>query len=1060
MPACPNCGRDNSEEARFCQFCGAAIDSPRTAAEQRKVVTIVFSDVTGFTALGEQLDPESLRGVMSRFFDEMKQVIERHGGTVEKFIGDAVMAVFGIPQLHEDDALRAVRAASEMGPALASLNRDLAAEQGVTLQIRTGVDTGEVVASGDPSASERLVTGDAVNIAARLEQAADPGEILIGPATLDLVRDAVEVEAIEPLDLKGKSDPFPAFRLVEVRHGAVGRERRLSAPMVGRDRQLRSLVDAFDNSVADRSCHLFTVLGSAGVGKSRLVQEFRSEVKGRATIHGGRCVSYGEGITFLPIDAAVRSATGVGELDSPADLTNGIRNTLEGSADQDNVTSRLAGLLQATSEAVSLQDGFWAVRKLFEHIAAEEPLVLIIDDIHWAEPAMLDLIEHIADWSRDAPILLLCMARPELLDDRPNWGGGKLNATSILLEPLAAEDSQQLMRHLLGDANLPEEVEERITTAAEGNPLFVEEMLAMLVHDGLLHLEGEQWLAVGDVSQVSIPPTVQSLVAARLDRLGPHERAVIERGSVEGKLFHMGTVTALVSESERAAIPDRLMSLVRKELIRPDRSELIGDEAFRFRHLLVRDAAYGSMSKKTRADLHQRFAEWLLAHALPARGGIDAILAYHFDQAYQYRVELGKEGEAERRLAELAGSRYMTAGEAALAHGDYLGARGLFERAAILLGPTTDLGLQARLLLGRTLVQLDEYESADTTFSDIERLAQASGDRHLELKAGIGLLRVRDRLETQWSDDMFILTSKTLERELTELGDKKGALEALMLRLNWLPRNEGIDQAVSAIEMAREIGAAELESDASWWLLAVSFWAATPASEGVELARSMLQQKATNLQHRGLQLLALGGFLNMLGRVSESQIEIERGVEMFRELGLSAEPFTAFIEGWIAIMTGDLDRADRALRAGYIHSAEKGEKNRLSSIAAGTARVAALRDETDEALTFISIAEEAAIPDDVDTHGEIAITRAIMALRDGDAGDAIQHARHALEITERRGSPWAQASFLLVLADALEEVGDREGAVESLEEALSRFEQKEFFKAAEQTRARLSELSD
>jgi tetratricopeptide (TPR) repeat protein len=672
---------------------------------------------------------------------------------------------------------------------------------------------------------------------------------------------------------------------------------------------------------------------------------------------------------------------------------------------------------------------------------------------------MLDLIEHIADWSRDTPIFLLCMARPELLDDRPNWGGGKLNATSILLEPLAATDSQKLMRHLLGDANLSDEVQERITSAAEGNPLFVEEMLAMLVDDGLLQWDGGQWVAVGDVSEVNVPPTVQSLIAARLDRLEPDERSVIERGSVEGKLFHMGSLTALAPEDERATIPDRIMSLVRKELIRPDRSELIGDEAFRFRHLLIRDAAYDSMSKKTRADLHQRFAEWLADHVEHAPGGVDAVLAYHFDQAYQYRVELGNEGEPERRLAELAGSRYMTAAEAALAHGDYTGARGQLDRASNLLDPTSDAGLQVKLQLSRTLVLIGEYERADTMFSDIERLAQASGNRHLELKAGVGLLSVRDRLETEWPDELFISTSENLENALSDLGDHKSALEALMLRLNWLPRSEGIALSERAVEMAHKLGATELESDASWWLLAVSFWGATPASEGVELARSMLEEQVTNLEHKATQLLMLGGFLEMLGRVDEGQVETERGLTMFQELGLNAESVTAFTQGWISMLTGDLDRADRVLRAGYSHHAEKGEKNRLSSMAAGIAHVAALHDETDEALEFISIAEKAAVPDDVDTHGEVAITRTIMALRDGDASEAIQRARHALDITERRGSPWAQAGFLLVLADALEEVGDRVRAVESLEEALSRFEQKEFLKAAEQTRARLNELS-
>src|SRR5919109_1289792 len=491
MLVCDACGRENPAGSSFCNACGAPLAPPDPGSERRKTVTVLFCDVIGSTALGERLDPESLRRVLARYFDVAREAVGRHGGVVEKFIGDAVMAVFGVPQVHEDDALRACRAAVEM--------RDALPELGV--EARIGLNTGEVVTGTE----ERLATGDAVNVAARLEQAAAPGEILMGEETLRLVREAVEVQEVEPLALKGKSEPVPAFRLLDAGEPA----RRHQAPMVGRVRELDRLRDAYEQAVENRSCQLFTILGTAGVGKSRLVSEFLNDLD--ATVVRGRCLSYGVGITYWALVEAL--------------LQLGVRPPDERAA------ATLASVLGETTTPTTPDEIAWAARKTLEAAASEQPLVCVFDDIHWAEPAFLDLVEHVADFSRGFPILLLCIARPELLDRRTGWGGGKLNATTVLLEPLSAQETDDLIDRL---ADLDESLKERIRTAAEGNPLFVEEMLAMVREAG----NGE----------VAVPPTIHALLAARLDQLDAAERTVLERGAVEGKVFHRGAVEALTPD--------------------------------------------------------------------------------------------------------------------------------------------------------------------------------------------------------------------------------------------------------------------------------------------------------------------------------------------------------------------------------------------------------------------------------------------------------------------------------------------------------------------------------
>src|SRR3954452_2672298 len=542
MPRCAACGHVSSEPFKFCPECGApAGDEPR---EERKTVTVLFCDVVGSTALGERLDPESVRRVLGRFFETVRDVVERHGGSVEKFIGDAVMAVFGVPVLHEDDPLRAVRAAGEIREEFDALNEELERDFGNVIGFRIGINTGEVVTGTD----ERLATGDAVNVAARLEQAAGPGQVLLGETTVERVGDAVMAERIPDLDLKGKSDPVPAWELREVR---ADETRRLSAaPMVGRGRELQVLRDAFAEALDSSSCRLVTVVGAAGVGKSRLVAEFLGGLDG-ARVVLGRCVAYGDGITYRPVAEVVRQL-----------------RPLETLISDQRVLAALSGLV-ADDEASSTEEIAWAMRKLLEAAAAERPLVCVSDDVNWGEDTFLDLVEQVAALARGAPLLVVCMARPDLLDHRPGWGG------IVRLDQLSGDESDLLIAELGGD-RLEEQLRTRIREGAEGNPLFVEEMIAMLreARDG----------------GVAVPATIHALLTSRLDQLPPAERAVLECGAVEGRVFHLGAVRALApAEPPLGTV---LASLVRKDLLRPDFTELPGDEAYRFRHILIRDAAY------------------------------------------------------------------------------------------------------------------------------------------------------------------------------------------------------------------------------------------------------------------------------------------------------------------------------------------------------------------------------------------------------------------------------------------------------------------------------------
>ncbi|MDQ2689386.1 MAG: AAA family ATPase, partial [Chloroflexota bacterium] len=577
MRACPSCGESNPDRFSDCAFCGKPLVESVAPHEERKVLTVVFCDLKDSTGLGERVDPEALGEVLDLYFTAMTRVLQRHGGSIQKFIGDAIVAAFGIPTLHEDDALRAVRAATEMRAALVRLNRQLQAGYGVTLTTRTGVHTGEVVVRTAVN-DQQVLTGDTLNTAARLEQAAGDDEILIGRPTYRLVREAIEAEAVTPLELKGKSAPVAAYRLLRV-FGDEQAARRHDAPMVGREDELRLLLSLFDRAVTEGRCVLGTVLGDAGVGKSRLVRALLEGVHTDASVLRGRCLPYGEGITFWPLLTMVRDAAQIDADDS----TETALERLEALSGDREVARRVASALGWSDEELPVAELFWGVRELFEHLARLQPLVVVIDDVHWAAPTLLELVEYLVENVSGARVLLLCTARPDMLESHPEWSAGP-NAARLLLERLPEAASAQVLENMIGGVELPERARETVLRAADGNPLFVEQLVSMLVDTGTLVEVDGRWEATHELSRLEVPPSIQALLSARLDLLDGVERGVVEPASVIGLEFSSVAVAGIAGADVREEVPRRLETMVRKRLVRPAPMPPADEGEYRFDH--------------------------------------------------------------------------------------------------------------------------------------------------------------------------------------------------------------------------------------------------------------------------------------------------------------------------------------------------------------------------------------------------------------------------------------------------------------------------------------------
>jgi tetratricopeptide (TPR) repeat protein len=715
--------------------------------------------------------------------------------------------------------------------------------------------------------------------------------------------------------------------------------------MVGRRRPMRLMDEAFREAIEERVCHLFTILGTAGVGKSRLVDEFTESVRGQARVAMGRCLSYGHGVTFWPVAEALRHALGVEDGDATDVIDGSLRHAVGAEPESERIVAVVRGVLGIEDNPATTEETFWAVRKTFEALARAEPLILVFDDAHWGEPTFLDLVDHVTDWTRDAPILLIVMARPELLERRPGWGGGKRWVTAITLEPLSEEETGDLVTALLGKADLLPDLRTRISAAAEGNPLFVEELLGKLIDDGFLVTAQDAWSVSASPAAITIPATIHALLAARLDGLTTEDRAVIERGAVEGKVFHRGAVTELAPDAVRPHVSERLASLMRMELVRPDSASFAGDEAYRFRHLLIRDAAYQALAKQTRSDLHERFADWLERVAGDRKIEFQEIIGYHLEQAVRYRAELGLVDKTVDDLSADAARRLAAAGRRALGRGDMPASVTLLSRAIDLMHDAESDRADLLIDLADAQIEGGDFDGAVSSLSKAREVAASLQDEAFAAHVDV----------TQLKLDYLIVTtdySDNLRHELDRLiplfersNDSRGLARAWTLKALLgvvLCRAADTEMAArKAFEYARDAGDIRLKSYNVWWLLASCFLGSSTPKQTLQRCDEVeAEWSGESRQTQAMILLSRGLANGMLGNFNEALKLHDEGRAILADLGLTIlYGATSMGVDWIRSASGDYEASERALREGMEILERAGEKGYLSTTAGQLADV-------------------------------------------------------------------------------------------------------------------------
>jgi class 3 adenylate cyclase/tetratricopeptide (TPR) repeat protein len=1053
---CPSCGEENPDRFRLCGFCGTPLAAAAAPRETRKLVTVVFSDLQGSTRLGDALDSEVVREVLARYFEEMRSVLDAHGGTVEKYIGDAIMAVFGLPAIHEDDALRAVRAALEMEAALAVLNDELERRWGVRLTHRTGVNTGEVVAGDATSGGQLLATGDVVNVAARLEQAAPPLGILIGESTYKFVREAVQVEPAGHLTLKGKPEPVPAYRLLSVREGDGGR-RGDGRPLVGRERELALLSDELDRATADGTCRLVTVIAPAGLGKSRLTRAFAESVEDRTGSARGRCLPYGRGITFWPLLEVVRQVAGISEDDAPDVARSRLAACMPG---EDDAFERLASAVGLSERQFPVEEVFWGTRKLFEALAREQPLVVFFEDVHWGEATFLDLVERVAE-SLEGPVLLVCAARPDFDEHRPSWGA-EAKAVRLALEPLSDEESALMVESMLG--SLAADVRERVVRAAEGNPLFAEQLLSMLVDDGLVRRENGSWVAAGDLEKLSLPPTIQALLAARLDLLTEEERTVIEAASVVGYVFAQDALEEVVPESLRGRVTDLLASLEQKHFVREDASRLGSAPAYRFDHLLIRDAAYTGILKRNRVALHERFVEWAerVNRDRDRETEYEEILGYHLEQAHGYLADLGPLDDHGRELGVRAATRLASAGKRAFQRGDMPAAANLLRRASALLPDEDDRRLTLLPMLGEAFMEIGEFAWANVFLDEAVEAAALHGYAALHTDAVLTRLLVLHHVTNDlasWRSEVVREVDGVLpaaEREndhhlLAKAWRLLGFVHGSVCR--WGDQVAAVERALEHARLAED---ARLEARLSAAYTLGLCDGPTPVSEAIDRCEEIAARGLADRQAEALVLCSLAYLRGMQGDFAEARGLYGRAGHLLRDLGGAVlAAWTSLASARVELLAGDPARAERELVRDYEALAAMGERYFLPLIAAHLAQAVQAQERDDEAARLAATAQELADEDDVEAQALWRRVRAKALARAGRLEEAEELVRESLAALAPTDAPVMQADALVDLAEVLPASARPEGQA-ALEEALDLYMRKGSTVSA----ARVRELLD
>lgn len=985
----------------------------------RKTVTVVFLDVAPSTSPGQHLDPEAGRKVVGRFLDTAAGVVTRHGGAVETFIGDVLVGIFGVPAAHEDDALRAVRAAIEIRHALGALNEEPERVRGVRLAIRAGIGTGETLIAGR-GREQPMVSGDAVKVAARLQHAAAEGEVLVSVETRRLVQDAALLEpAVRPALSGGGSRPIAAWSLLDLLPGAPVLARRLDATIVGRDAELAELHAAFERTLRERRGGLLTLLGEPGIGKSRLAREFARTIGSAPRVLTGHCPAYGEGITFWPLREVVAQAAGRAGRDALLDL-------LAGERDAERIADPVASAIGLTEGPGRPGDLFPAVRLFLEALARKRPVALILEDLHWAQPTLLDLVEYLAEWTREA-VLLLCVARPDLLEERPDLGKGK--AASLVLEPLGPEDTEKLIADRLAGRTLRPEVVARIAGTAQGNPLFLEQMVAALRDEG----------------EFTIPLSVNALLAARLDRLGPAERDLIRCASVMGSTFSAEALVALVPEEARPFAARHLGALERKEFLRTSRPALPTKEAYGFRHVLIQVAAYRSLTREARSNLHERFAEWLESEAPERPPELEEIAGYHLEQALEQRRALGSLDQHGRGLAVRAGERLASAGARAYRRYDVSAAENLLSRARSLLPPDHPELPRVVRPLAEAYQVLGRHAQADAVLCEMLQAVGDGGDPRL-LQA-IRLERAKIRLHTGPDPVGLKAILAEAERALEVFGepaDEAGLAKACFILLNvHLRRGElhEMEQAARrGLAHAERAGDAREELAGRWMVASALLEGPTPVAEGIRQCDELGRWRGT--EHPGV-LCELAHLRAMLSQFEEARELVSRARRLFVERMHVRRPlmFGARSSAAVEILAGDVVAGERELRTALTLALEMREREWVSQLAAHLARILSGLDDPEEAERFAALSVEHAPAEHVGAQALSRAARARVLAVGRDLGEAQRLAREAIRLVP--GDMLSlRGDLLLDLAEVLREAGEAEAALPVVGEAIEAYESK------------------
>ncbi len=1073
---CAACGSVREPEHSWCPRCGAAFGERQRRAEDRRTPTIVFADL-GAHASHAGVTEAQQRTATLRAFDEARVVLERHGGVVENFIGDAVMAIYGLRQRNEDDALRAVRAALEMQERLQALRSTLVDELGVDLSVKIGVNSGSVIA-GDPEAGERLVTGDAVNVAARFEQTARPGDVVMGELTRQLAGPTVVLEPLEPLTLKGKAEPVPAYRVVGFDEVGEATARRFELPFIGRDEEIARLRQMWADVIAHRRRARVTIVGEAGSGKSRLLHELLDDVDGRV-LRGG-CLPYGEGITFWPVAEIVRAAAGI----TSATEQEQARQAVSAASPDTQVAVRLHSLLGIDERAVPLPELFWAIRRLLDHLAEQRPLVVVVDGMHWAEPTLRDLLDDLHTAGAAVPLLLVTMERPATADaedaapaapdedsatpaEEPTAGQpadeqpAGSSAATIVLDALDETAATAVLEGALGQQALPVAVRDRIVRASGGVPLFLEQMVTMLIVQRRLVHDGERWVAAGSIDDLAVPPTIEALLAARIDALDDDQRVVVQMGSIAGRAFPQEAVEVLGDIDDASPA---LQGLSRRQLVeRLPAADPAADH--RFRNQMIRDVVYDGLLKRNRSTLHRRFADWMLAGPAAQRLiEVEEILGYHLERAFLLGTEVAAVDDELVAVGARASEHLAASGGRAYARGDMPAAANLLHRSARALHGGGRRAAELLVGAGDAFFETGDFKRATALYDEAEAMATEAGAEVTAASARLSRCTLGYLTGDGVDDDAARRTADELLATFERHGDDNGIARCWRLLANveamgcrWGAAERA---ALATMEHARRAGDRVLELRLIPSLAGLAFWGPTPVPEAIARCEDLLRAAEGNSRAVALISQSLGHLVALQGRFEEGRRRCERARDDLLELGWNFDAALVSINlGPIELLAGRPEAAAAVLARDQQILRDMGEANYVSTTASFLAEAMRRMGDLDAAARLVDEAAELAAADDVLTHLGLRSTRARMLLDQDQLGAALAVAQEALQLAMSTDGPREQAKALLDLAEVHARRGEVEVARAFAEDGFARYAAKGDRMNARRAQALLSALT-